>query len=87
MPHVLELNFRDIEQVMRSFVQHINNDEDHNNQELAALSALPLFTSIVNQLQSWNGDVNELPDADELIGSINLYTNSLEEIMEKKHEH
>lgn len=87
LPKVLELHFSDTQQVMRSFVEHINKDNDHDNEELAALSALPLFTSIVNQLQTWGGDVSLLPEAEDLIGSINEYTNSLEEIMEKKNEH
>jgi hypothetical protein len=87
LPTTSEINFAYTQGVMRNFIDHINKVDDHDDEEMAALSSMPLFTSIVNQLQVWNGDVQSLPEAELLIDSINEYTHSLEDIMEKTHEH
>jgi hypothetical protein len=83
---VSEINFSHTKTIMRNFVAHINKDESEN-EELAVLSALPLFASIINQLQVWNGDVRLLPDADKLIESISTFTNYLECKMGQRYEH
>lgn len=79
---VVELHVDEAEDVLNlfhSFVQH-KPDLDTNQQQ--AVLALPLFQKMLLQLKEWGGNVNDLPDSEEMITSVNGYVETLKHVMD-----
>ena len=77
-----EFDLNHVKAEISRFIQYINQKNHLTNDEQKALSAVPLYTVVTDELQKLldSGDYSKLVNEHELLSSIDSFIKSIEEL-------